>query len=57
MRGLNWIGLLMMIVGLVLLEGFLMAATFELNVLLGMVGGAYFIVAIALFMWPASSDQ
>lgn len=54
----NWLGVVMLVLGLFLNELYLgINAWYEVNLLAIIVGVVYLVVAIALSVWPSASNQ
>ncbi len=54
----NWLGIVMLVLGLFLNELYLgINAWYEVNLLAIVLGVVYLVVAIALSVWPSASNQ
>lgn len=54
----NWLGVVMLVLGLFLNELYLgINAWYEVNLLAIIAGVVYLVVAIALSVWPSASNQ
>ena len=54
----NWLGIVMLVLGLILNELFLgINAWYEVNLVAIVAGVVYLVVAVSLSIWPSASNQ